>query len=297
MSSAAPTARPPAVEFSPHILEARRFSFGLVPSGSAGCWVAACGWEKCAERYVVERKNFPFLCVEYVAAGRGRVTLDGRVHLLEPGVVFAYGPGIIHRIESEGRAPLSKYFVDFTGSRAQRLLRERQLRAGELRRLASRSAVQRSFDDLLRAATSHSANLPELMRLHTELLLLAIADGGTTGSTAEQRAFLTYTRCREELETHFVALHSVEELADRCHVGASHVCRLFARFGGESPHTVLQRLKMNHAATLLIRNSLLVSEAADLLGLDPFHFSRMFKRVHGVPPSTFAGAHGRRPRG
>jgi AraC-like DNA-binding protein len=287
---AVPSARPVDVEFSTQTVDARRFSFGLAPTGATDFWVAACGWEKCADGYTVERADFPFLCVEYVAAGHGRVTLGGRVHVLEPGVVFAYGPGLAHRLESDRRAPLSKYFVDFAGTRAQRLLQERRLRPGELRLMATRSGVQRAFDELLRAASSHSAHVPELMRLHTELLLLAIGDAGTAGSTADHRAFLTYTRCREQLEIHFLALRSVEELAARCHVGASHVCRLFARFGGESPHTVLQRLKMNHAATLLIRNSLLVSEAADALGLDPFHFSRVFKRVHGVSPSAFAGA-------
>jgi AraC-like DNA-binding protein len=50
----------------------------------------------------------------------------------------------------------------------------------------------------------------------------------------------------------------------------------------------LQRLKMNRAAAMLESGHLLVREVADLLGMDAFHFSRVFKRIHGLSPSTFA---------
>jgi AraC-like DNA-binding protein len=32
---------------------------------------------------------------------------------------------------------------------------------------------------------------------------------------------------------------------------------------------------------------MIVREVAEQLGLDPFHFSRVFKRVHGVSPAEF----------
>jgi len=48
------------------------------------------------------------------------------------------------------------------------------------------------------------------------------------------------------------------------------------------------RLRMNRAAEKLRSPGVLVSEVADDLGFsDPFHFSRTFKRVFGVSPSSF----------
>ncbi len=50
---------------------------------------------------------------------------------------------------------------------------------------------------------------------------------------------------------------------------------------------------MMHAATLLDGGGRIVREVAEELGLDPFHFSRVFKRVHGVSPAEFCGGEGR----
>jgi AraC-like DNA-binding protein len=44
---------------------------------------------------------------------------------------------------------------------------------------------------------------------------------------------------------------------------------------------------MRHAAALLDGGKLIVREVAEQLGLDAFHFSRVFKRVHGVSPAEF----------
>ena len=50
------------------------------------------------------------------------------------------------------------------------------------------------------------------------------------------------------------------------------------------------RLKMNQAAAVLERQDLNVGETAELFGMDPFHFSRAFRRVHGRPPISFLQA-------
>jgi AraC-like DNA-binding protein len=71
-------------------------------------------------------------------------------------------------------------------------------------------------------------------------------------------------------------------------VSGAHLSRLFHRFDTELPKAFLMRLKMNHAAELILRGSLPVKAAAAQLGFeDPYHFSRCFKRVHGVAPSYF----------
>jgi AraC-like DNA-binding protein len=45
---------------------------------------------------------------------------------------------------------------------------------------------------------------------------------------------------------------------------------------------------MNHAAELILRGNLPVKVAGAQVGFDdPYHFSRCFKRVHGVAPNSF----------
>jgi len=46
---------------------------------------------------------------------------------------------------------------------------------------------------------------------------------------------------------------------------------------------------MGRAADLLSNRNLLVKQVAEELGFsDPYHFSRVFKRVYGIPPETFS---------
>lgn len=77
-------------------------------------------------------------------------------------------------------------------------------------------------------------------------------------------------------------------MAEACFVDQAYLSRLFKRFAEESPLHLLTRLKMGKAAELLITRGLLVKQAAEETGFpDPYHFSRVFKRVYGIPPETF----------
>jgi len=59
-----------------------------------------------------------------------------------------------------------------------------------------------------------------------------------------------------------------------------------SRFG-VSPHQYRQRYLMQKACTLLLNRRLSVKETAAALGFcDEFHFSRLFKKVTGRPPSA-----------
>ena len=60
---------------------------------------------------------------------------------------------------------------------------------------------------------------------------------------------------------------------------------------GVSPHQYRQRYLMQKACTLLLNRRLSVKETAAALGFcDEFHFSRLFKKVTGRPPSALLTA-------
>jgi len=101
------------------------------------------------------------------------------------------------------------------------------------------------------------------------------------------QAFQTFVRCRSFLDEHFLEVATAEEAAEACHLDPAYASRLFARFGHGSFYDYLLRRKMTWAADLLADGRLIVREAAEELGMNAFHFSRVFKRVHGISPSNF----------
>ena len=281
-----PALSPPAF-VSQQVTAARRFYLNLKPRPTRGITVVCGGWEECAADYAIDRATFPYLSVEFVAAGSGEVVLAGKRHALEPGTVFTYGPGVSQRILTSPERRLGKYFVDFTGARARRLLRECQLAPGTIVALGASTEVRHAFDTLVRLASSHDRHAVRAAALQLELLLLVIARATQPGTPSGRLALATFERCRQHLDAHFLSLRTLAEAAAACHVDVSYLCRLFRRFHGERPFRYLQRLQMQWAAERMHTSARLVREVADELGIDPFQFSRTFKRIHGVSPSAF----------
>ncbi len=273
---------------STQVTEASRYYLDLAPRRAEPIVVVCGGCERMRADYVVERKTFPYLCIEFVAEGAGTLQLAGKRHPLRPGVAFAYAPGVPHLIRNDPRHPMRKYYVDFVGREAARLLAATRLGAWSPAQIASPQEVLEIFAALQRDAFAEDEVRAPLCAAHLRLLLLKIAQKALPLQAAEPRALVTYQRARRYIEEHFLELKTAEEVARRCHMTPVHLSRVFRRFAHSTPYRLLMRLKMNRAAELLLESGVIVKQAAEQLGFSSqFQFSRAFKRVYGVAPDHF----------
>ena len=273
---------------STQVTEARRYFLNLAPRPGAALQVVCGGVERCRGDYLVERSGFRYLAIEFVAEGLGQLHLAGRDHPLRPGMAFAYGPGVPHVIRNDPQRPMLKYYVDFVGRSAQRLLRDSPLSEGRVVQVSAPQEILGVLEDLQRSGVAQSPFSPAICAHLVALLILKLGERSLAPGTAEARAFPTFERVRQHIELHFAELKTVEDVARACHLDVSYLCRLFQRFHHASPYQVLLRLRMNKAAGLLLDQGLRVKEVADQLGFaDPFNFSRAFKRLYGVSPERF----------
>jgi AraC-like DNA-binding protein len=283
------------VFISKQIRRHRHFFANLTASMKMpGIAVACGGWEQSAPDYMMERKGFRFCSVEFVVRGKGRLHIFGHEHELRPGSLFGYGPGVAHRICSDATEPLEKYFVACGGRGALERLSE--LREAGAVQVSNTEVIRGYFDQLLEAgarmsdgAGDEAPMLARVMALLAELIVrhaLASPERAQAGKVGVSRA--GYERCVALLRENFLGLSSAEELARLAHVDAAYMSRLFQRHGAESPYRMLVRLKMNHAAEQLVTRARTLKEVGAEAGFpDPYHFSRVFKRVHGLPPGRF----------
>ena len=78
----------------------------------------------------------------------------------------------------------------------------------------------------------------------------------------------------------------VRELADALNASPRQLTNLCRELIGQSPARLLLQLKMRRADELLHYSGLRVGEVSDTLGfVNPFHFSRVYRRFHGHAPS------------
>src|SRR4051812_26388701 len=128
--------------FSRQVSAARRFYLNLKPSRRVPLSIVSGGLEHCLANYEIHRPGFPFYSLEYVVRGQGSLRLNGRGYVLQPGIVFSYGPGISHDIVADPKAPPVKYFVDFFGGKSEEILRTSGVMLGNSAQMSPPHEIQ-----------------------------------------------------------------------------------------------------------------------------------------------------------
>jgi len=281
-------------DFSRLVTHTRYCHVRPLTSRLAGPSVACAGDERCLPQYRVNRPGFACWGLEFVVDGEGVLILSGKRYRLQAGHAFLYGPGIPHEIETDPRRPLRKYFVDFFGQNAGGFMARMELRAGELRRVAEPTLAQFLFDQLIVEGAKLTHESKDAADAYLRLLLYKMAEIPAPEAVAQSLAFSTWERCRRVLDDQFSKIKGLNELSRATRVNASHLCRLFQRYGRTTPHAELTRRKINHAASLLLTTSEMIKGIATQVGYeDPLHFSRVFHRHFGCSPAEFRRAEAR----
>ena len=92
------------------------------------------------------------------------------------------------------------------------------------------------------------------------------------------------------MQHHLAEPLGIPDLAARVNLSPSRFRDLFRTQIGLSPAQYLQRLRLRRARVLLERTFLTVKEVMALVGYnDPSHFSRDFRRFHGMAPNAVRG--------
>lgn len=274
--------------FSKQVTQAKRFYIQQAISKESRMKVFCGGCEYTRPDFEINRTDFPYYCIEFVAKGAGAVTLNNRTYILKAGTIFSYGPGISQHITSIPDQPMVKYFIDFMGNTAKQILNKYISPLGTAVHVNRPDEICLIFDNLLQHGLSDSPYKSMLCSAVLEYLLYRIAEAASSGKESPSKAFVTYQTCRQHIKEHFLILNSLQDIAEACMIDHAYLCRLFKRFDTQSPYQYLLNLKMSYAADRLQETGVLVKEIAHELGFDdPFHFTRVFKNIFGISPKAF----------
>ncbi len=231
--------------------------------------------------------------LDFIRQGRARVHSGGRSFELAAGSGCLTLPGHVLRIRRAGESPLSSIAISFTGMAP--------FCAGLAGKpLAFNARQQELLGDLISAAgpqrdVTHRSSRVKILLL---LLLLQLEDASPARGTVKviptfernRRRYLA-NRIRDFIEEHREENIGPAEMAAAAGVSVTTMYRMFVREIGTSPVKYLTRQRIERAAQLLRESNMNVSMAALRLHFsNPFHFSRVFKRIVGVSPSEHAAA-------
>lgn len=266
---------------------ARRFSLEDKAPSPSRLSVSCGGLDDGTSDDSSERGRPPYM-LEFVAQGEGTLVVAGESHRLMAGMVVVHGPDTPCHVVSGPEARSAKYFVGFSGCEAAAVLEEHGLLPGTVVASQSPSRILRLFEELIRTGCGDSVFRERLVALMLEQLILVVAETAiqepSTGA-----AFLSYLRCRQHIEANWSRIVTLEQLGGECGLDPAYVCRLFRRFDQLTPYQYLLRQKVNYAARRLRESEGSIKEIAKDLGFaDPFHFSRVFRKVMGIPPGRYS---------
>jgi AraC-like DNA-binding protein len=288
MSNLRTDQQPPSF-ISKQVKDGDYFFLNLNPSPQSELVVVAGGSESCFSNYFIERSDFGYYGIEYIAQGSCRVVLENKSYDLRVGAVFCYGPNTSHSIENVGDTQLVKFFVDLQGTKVAELLWSTFLKEMKPHQIAQYRWIHDIFRQLQDAGKKGGDNVQKICRLLIELLMERIEQLSFVAQGNISQAYATYERCRSYLNTHFSSLKSINDLANECNVSSAYLARLFKRYTKTPPSNLLLHYKMNYAAELLMAGDHLVKEVADKVGIDDqYYFSRSFKKFFGVSPKNFS---------
>lgn len=281
-----PRLTPPPDFVAPHIQHGRYVFLDACTNRSLA--LVGAGYEQCGKEFMVNRPSFRWHAVELLERGTWEVLRGGRWAPASAGTVVVYGPSRPGGVRATGTGPHGKYFADFRGTAAARKLRGSGLSAKRVRHLANPGCAAELYEQLLSCSSLPHQQQSKVAAAILEALLVRIgAEPETpTGLTARRRG--AFNRCREYLVANYAILRGPGAAARACRVGPEYFSRLFRKHAGQTPSQFLSRLRMQHAARLLQQSEVSVKAAGRAVGFeDPYHFSRVFKQIHGVAPRHF----------
>lgn len=238
--------------------------------------------------YHALRKAPDYRVIVYVARGAGFfVGCRGRVEL-SSGMIYTRAPGPPNEYGCSPDDPLEVFMVSVVGAEARKLFSRCVPTANHAFAIGNAHEVAQVFELMVEQAAGEAPFASQICDRYAAALLTLIRQGVLEMPVANSRARQTYLEARQYIRGRFLRLRTAGEVASHCGVTQAHLCRLFRRFGDDSPHAYLQRLKMNHAAHLLATTPKTVKEIADALGYpDPFSFSKSFKKWHALSPRQY----------
>jgi len=211
---------------------------------------------------------------------------------VDAGTVFFLFPGVWHRYRPLPEVGWEEYWVSFSGTHADRLVRRGFLSPKTpLLRIGPDEAILRPYLRMLDRVRAEPPGYQQLLAAWT-MEILAAALGAARAQRGGGRSEALIRQAKLALEQQMETPIDMEALAAALNVSYAHFRRIFKQQTGLSPYQYHLQLRIHRARELLRSTTLSVKEIAARLNFEsPYHFSKMFKKkTGGMAPTQWRGS-------
>ncbi len=225
----------------------------------------------------------------YICEGQCAVTLDGLVHIAQPGDCILYRPGEVQDYLLAKKVQPCTYWIHFNGESCRKLFETLSLQNVHI----IKTEQNREIEHLIsRVCQYYNLEIPNWELICSGLMQSILAllsneahkqDHHTEGQGADKISELI-SRIKMVPNLNI----TVSECAAFCNMSKPHFTRVFKQVTGMPPVQFMLKIRIDRAKELLDFTDKPIAEIAEASGFsDQNYFARTFKKMTGMSPTQY----------
>ncbi|MCK9858947.1 AraC family transcriptional regulator [Paenibacillus sp. ATY16] len=228
--------------------------------------------------------------VHFVHRGTGTVQVGGSTFKLTSGQAFLAYPGKVISYQADAIDPWSYSWIGFRGEQVGEVLERTKLTSEEPVFPMDKQLMPNLYELLLEAANhprNHDLRLTSLL-IEFLTVLIDSQPSSADGSVQPRKQDTYIHRSLDFIHSHFSEPITVQQMAASLGLDRKYLSFLFKEAMGLPPQQYLLNYRMDRAGDLLRKGEYSIGEVARSVGYqDALLFSKMFKKLKGVPPKLY----------
>ena len=224
----------------------------------------------------------------YCVEGNGEIDLADTKHILQPNSYIIIPPGVRHHYRSSKKNPWTLFWTHIVGKNADLLYHRYNSIYNSP--IVSIPRSERSQKDFMKIMTILESGYETLSLEYANLTLFQIITQMVYQRAIDAPETKTdiITTSMSFLNNNLDKNYTVEDLAEEQNLSVSRYSELFKKKTGYSPIQYFNKLKIEKSCQYLYFTDLGIKEICAKIGhVDPYYYSRAFKKLMGIPPSKY----------
>ena len=252
-----------------------------------------CGYAECEPLHSFGTAARPNYIFHYIVSGKGIYKVGEQTFHLEKGQGFVIEPEIMTFYQADQKEPWTYFWIGFTGKRASEYVGDLGINSEQLIfRSEKGEELKKIVLEMLKHNKMTIRNQYFLQSLLYAYFATLMEDVKVEGSHGENAESIYIKRAITFIRNNYHRGIKVTDVVNYVCISRSYLHMLFQKSLDMSPQEFLTKFRVSRAKELLTVTELSIEEVAKSCGYqDALVFSKMFKKVMGMPPSIFRKEH------
>jgi AraC-like DNA-binding protein len=241
-------------------------------------------YRKCTKDWRITESRIDFIDLTYVLDGEATYYVNGEPYLVRQGDFICIPRGSVREAHTSSRHPMTAYAANLkihTFAEHKEVVLPFPVHS----HIGYHSELEYLFRKLNDEWTGKAQGFQLKVRglillILSDLFRLLIYDNHSLNWHPAVHKTIQY------IQLHYHRPVKVSQIAQSIGFNVSYLAGLFKKSIGQSLYSYINHYRVNQAENLLVSGEFTVTEAAELCGFkDVYHFSKLFKKIKGYPPS------------